>query len=104
MASALGFDGKAARASGCQGFQNASQAWLSWTGVAWRCFCLPLFFSCLRMAFLLVESLAWPGGRQTVAEAMEVMALVTAEMEQAAALKVPLVAEAKQGASWYEAK
>ena len=32
------------------------------------------------------------------------MAAVQEEMETAAALKVVLTAEAKQGASWYEAK
>ena len=37
-------------------------------------------------------------------EAMEVCALVTAQMEQAASLSVPLTAEAKYGASWYAAK
>lgn len=37
-------------------------------------------------------------------EAMEVMALVTREMEQAATLSVPLIAEAKMGESWYDAK
>ena len=38
------------------------------------------------------------------AEAETVSALVTAEMERAAELKVPLIAEAKTGTSWYEAK
>ena len=33
-----------------------------------------------------------------------VMEIVRAEMEQAATLSVPLIAEAKAGASWYEAK
>ena len=37
-------------------------------------------------------------------EAMEVCALVTAQMEQAASLSVPLTAEAKYGASWYAAE
>ncbi len=37
-------------------------------------------------------------------EALRVMELVTREMEQAAALSAPLVAEAKMGESWYEAK
>ncbi len=32
------------------------------------------------------------------------MQIVTNEMEHAAALRVPLVAEAKQGESWYAAK
>ena len=38
------------------------------------------------------------------AEAETVLKLVTEEMEAAASLKVPLVAEAHQGKSWYEAK
>lgn len=38
------------------------------------------------------------------AEAEQVSAIVTREMEQVAALSVPLVAEAKTGKSWYEAK
>ena len=37
-------------------------------------------------------------------EAQQVMQIVTNEMEHAAALRVPLVAEAKQGESWYAAK
>ena len=37
------------------------------------------------------------------AEAERVKALLTEEMEQAAALSVPLVAEAKAGRSWAEA-
>ena len=37
-------------------------------------------------------------------EAQSVMDIVTREMEHAAALSVPLVAEAKMGESWYEAK
>ncbi len=37
-------------------------------------------------------------------EAMTVTSLVTREMESAASLSVPLVAEAKLGGSWYEAK
>ena len=37
-------------------------------------------------------------------EAQQVMQVVTNEMEHAAALRVPLVAEAKQGESWYAAK
>ena len=37
-------------------------------------------------------------------EAKQVSALLTREMEQAAKLRLPLVAEAKQGTSWYEAK
>ncbi len=45
---------------------------------------------------LIVECPPW--------EAELVMGLVTREMEQAAELMLPLVAEAKQGASWYEAK
>ncbi len=38
------------------------------------------------------------------AEAQQVMALVTEEMTSAAQLKVPLIADAHQGKSWYEAK
>ena len=38
------------------------------------------------------------------AEAEQVRALVRQEMEQSASLRVPLVAEAKAGKSWYEAK
>ena len=38
------------------------------------------------------------------AEAEQVKALVTREMEAAASLSVPLTAEAKSGRSWYEAK
>ena len=34
----------------------------------------------------------------------DVAKLVSAEMEQVAKLKVPLLAEAKWGKSWYEAK
>ena len=37
-------------------------------------------------------------------EAQQVMALVTEEMTSAAQLKVPLIADAHQGKSWYEAK
>lgn len=37
-------------------------------------------------------------------EAERVMALVTEEMTNAAQLKVPLVADAHMGKSWYEAK
>ena len=37
-------------------------------------------------------------------EAQSVMDIVTREMEHAAALSVPLVAEAKMGESWYDAK
>ena len=36
--------------------------------------------------------------------ATQVAALVSREMEQVAALSVPLTAEAKWGTSWYEAK
>ena len=36
--------------------------------------------------------------------APQVAALVSREMEQVAALRVPLTAEAKFGKSWYEAK
>ncbi|MBR4131754.1 MAG: DNA polymerase I, partial [Oscillospiraceae bacterium] len=45
---------------------------------------------------LIVECPPW--------EAELVKTIVTREMEQAAELSLPLVAEAKQGASWYEAK
>ncbi len=45
---------------------------------------------------LIVECPPW--------EAELVKTIVTREMEHAAALSLPLVAEAKQGASWYEAK
>ena len=38
------------------------------------------------------------------AEAQQVMVLVTEEMTSAAQLKVPLIADAHQGKSWYEAK
>ena len=38
------------------------------------------------------------------AQAAEVAALVSREMEGVAQLKVPLTAEAKFGKSWYEAK
>ena len=37
-------------------------------------------------------------------EAQSVMDIITREMEQAVALSVPLIAEAKMGESWYEAK
>ena len=37
-------------------------------------------------------------------EAESVAQLISKEMEQVAALRVPLVAEAKWGKSWYEAK
>ena len=37
-------------------------------------------------------------------EAETVMQLVTEQMQQVMELKVPLIAEAKQGANWYEAK
>lgn len=37
-------------------------------------------------------------------EAETVMALVTEEMQSAAELKVPLVAEAHAGKSWFDAK
>ena len=37
-------------------------------------------------------------------EAEQVKEIVTAEMENVVQLKVPLLAEAKSGASWYEAK
>ena len=37
-------------------------------------------------------------------EAEQVKKIVTAEMENVAQLRVPLLAEAKVGASWYEAK
>ena len=37
-------------------------------------------------------------------QAREVAALVSREMEQVARLKVPLIAEAKYGKSWYAAK
>ena len=37
-------------------------------------------------------------------QAREVAALVSREMEQVARLKVPLIAEAKFGKSWYAAK
>ena len=36
--------------------------------------------------------------------AYEVAALISKEMEQVASLRVPLVAEAKWGSSWYDAK
>ena len=39
-----------------------------------------------------------------VKEAEQVKKIVTAEMENVVQLKVPLLAEAKSGASWYEAK
>ena len=39
-----------------------------------------------------------------VKEAEQVKKIVTAEMENVAQLRVPLLAEAKVGASWYEAK
>ena len=45
---------------------------------------------------LIVECPPW--------EAELVRSIVTREMEHAAELSLPLVAEAKQGASWYEAK
>ena len=45
---------------------------------------------------LIVECPPW--------EAELVRGIVTREMERAAKLSLPLVAEAKQGASWYEAK
>ena len=37
-------------------------------------------------------------------EADEVTRIVTEQMQNVIALRVPLVAEAKRGASWYEAK
>ena len=37
-------------------------------------------------------------------EAYMVMDMITREMEQAVKLSVPLVAEAKMGESWYDAK
>ena len=37
-------------------------------------------------------------------EAEQVKKIVTAEMENVVQLRVPLLAEAKVGASWYEAK
>ena len=39
-----------------------------------------------------------------VKEVEQVKKIVTAEMENVVQLKVPLLAEAKSGASWYEAK
>ena len=45
---------------------------------------------------LIVECPPW--------EAEMISSIVTREMEKAAELSLPLVAEAKQGASWYEAK
>ena len=45
---------------------------------------------------LIVECPPW--------EAELVKTIVTREMQSAAKLSLPLVAEAKQGASWYEAK
>ena len=39
-----------------------------------------------------------------VKEAEQVKKIVTAEMENVAQLRVPLLAEAKVGTSWYEAK
>ena len=39
-----------------------------------------------------------------VKEAEQVKKIVTAEMENVVQLRVPLLAEAKVGASWYEAK
>ena len=41
---------------------------------------------------------------KAMAEAEQVKKIVTAEMENVVQLKVPLLAEAKSGASWYEAK
>ena len=39
-----------------------------------------------------------------VSEREQVTALLTEQMEHVAKLSVPLLAEAKSGASWYEAK
>ena len=58
----------------------------------------------LRRAGLVEAREGAEGGFLFVKEAEQVKKIVTAEMENVAQLRVPLLAEAKVGASWYEAK